>query len=217
MQINNDHFDKKTNEISSDYDTGYVVEPSKRVHKKASLQCGECKICHWTFMITSTCVIRKHGVGLICASTDQPLSCIVLINVAPSPRPVNHSDFGKAALAVASSLTRLLLSVVSDSSALDAWLALLTFAKSVLRLPNDSTEKSSPVNSSIANKIKEASLLHPNVSLKSPCTSVIKFQKSRILLNNSTDNCIVESLCRRVSENIEDGDVRGASRTIRST
>ncbi|KAI0987877.1 hypothetical protein GJ496_006429 [Pomphorhynchus laevis] len=78
------------------------------------------------------------------------------------------------------------------------------------RLLNDSTDKNLLGRSSLINKIKENSLHHPNVSLKfkSRCTSVIKFTNPRILPNNSTDNCLVESLCRRASENIGKSDVR---------
>ncbi|KAI0978587.1 hypothetical protein GJ496_007403 [Pomphorhynchus laevis] len=82
-------------------------------------------------------VIHKHGAGLGCAvagSVNLSDICEAAVNLLKSNIRMIQKISRVAMPAVTSSLNRLLLTVVSDPLVEDAWLALLNFAKSVLRL-----------------------------------------------------------------------------------
>lgn len=195
---------------------------------------GQCPTCLRSISLTSGGVLHKHGSGSGCAGTGQrPMSHVGsdvnnqsrldltttsfsdptqqltsaerfdIVEFLRSRKPRLLKRIPKASRVLAAEKLSFLLSAVNDNpDNVEAWNRLLMFPKCCLCVPNQRGGKTK----NLATKINKQLNAFP--STVAECES---FENSRTRKSKSSKN--VDSfiqLARRVSEKIEDGDIRGA-------
>ena len=191
---------------------------------------GQCKVCLRQLSLTTTGVIHQHGRPCCPGTGQHPVEgSVIEVDHAARPvaanndavasdssRPMRHDDFANALKSsrclvlkripkasrylAANTLSNVLSRVVNTSDSLEAWYDVLLFGHVCFGVPGQRGGKRHL--SSLASKVNKALEAFPTNTRQPDSKTGAQVRKQ-----NSKYN-----LAARVSEKLEDGDVRGAIR-----